>query len=354
MQAAPLPLEMFLEIALQSDLPAQLALTRLSTDLDIIVRPLIYSNIIVHGKERHLVHSLACNSRLPPMVKSLVLETVNRCSPPDTYGWRVVLMGMINLKHLVIAEGLPLSRNLIPQLPFRLMYFGARCALGGAWAEFIHSQKDLEELALDDKMITTLPALPRLRTLKARPSDAARFAESYRLHDVWLWDGSPYPGSAILNESNLSRFARSPAHLQTIRLGAGQLVLLMKEAPTLLSRLQHIAFDEDDEWLFFGHGGRLVPERILAAGAVLDGRFPDLKSIMLVSETDSYNVSDLLIANKGLVFSRALSSLCTAPLLHMFHFCAYDGCITLKNWRREDEKFHYKAWEEHGAWDLDE
>ncbi|KAJ7713968.1 hypothetical protein DFH07DRAFT_785846 [Mycena maculata] len=262
-------------------------------------------------------------------------------------------MGMINLKHLVIAEYLPLSRDLIPRLPFRLTYFGARCALGDAWAEFVHSQKDLEELALDDDMITRLPALPRLRTLKATPSDAARFAESYLLHDLWLWAGSPYPGGAILKERDLSRFSRSPAHLQTIRLGAGQLVLLMKEAPALLSRLQHIVFDEDDEWLFFGDGGRLVPERILAAGALLDARFPDLKSIMLVSETDSHNVSQVLIANKGLVFSRALSSLCTVPLLHTFHFCAYDGCLTSKNWRQEDEIFHYEAWEEHGAWDLD-
>ncbi|KAJ7719358.1 hypothetical protein DFH07DRAFT_784673 [Mycena maculata] len=42
----------------------------------------------------------------------------------------------------------------------------------------------------------------------------------------------------------------------------------------------------------------------------------------------------------GLIFLCALALLCMAPLLSTFHFCAFDGCITLKNWRRADKEYN--------------
>ncbi|KAJ7774530.1 hypothetical protein DFH07DRAFT_767228 [Mycena maculata] len=285
-------------------------------------------------------------NRSEPVKMDRYLIDAPRISPLDVREWRAALLGMSNLKQLVVAKQVPFAVTWIAELPFVLDSFGSAGSLTGAWAEMLR-QSDVKELSLNGELFAQLPTLPRLHTIKVRPADVARFAETHEVLDVWLWSGSPYSGEAILQETDLCRFAQSPARLHSICLGAKQILQLLAAAPALLTGLQHIALDKDEKWFLFGLGTRRLPAVLYKLGLALDGRFPDLKSLMLAAELSPGDLSCLLIADKGLVFSRILSRLCSAPLLRTFHFCAYDSCITLTKWGQVDEELHVADWAEH-------
>ncbi|KAJ7785316.1 hypothetical protein DFH07DRAFT_763908 [Mycena maculata] len=330
------------EIIQHCDLSTLLSLTRLDNSFDVLVRPFIYREIVMSRRAKMLI-------------KTLVFENTRANVRLE---WNRVLLRMQNLKHLVVTNQVPLAREAISRLPFCLIFFGARCTVAGAWADLVASQTSLEVLCFEDEFFSKLP------TLKARPADVARFMESHSsLLDVWLWSGSPNSGQAGLTSPELDRLTRSPSRPLTMRLGAGQLLILLDEAPALLSAVVHIAIDEDDDWWSFGFlltplaapktlltAGQ-TPNRLLLLAAGLDMRFPALKTLMFVPEMNpintGFNQGSRLIADIGFIFSRALRPLCTAPHLRTFHFCAYNGCVTLKNWGQLDEEFHVAEWEEH-------
>ncbi|KAJ7762070.1 hypothetical protein DFH07DRAFT_771349 [Mycena maculata] len=340
-----LPIDMHWEIIQHCDLSTLLSLTRLDNSFDVLVRPFIYREIVVSRRAKMLI-------------KTLVFENTRANVRLPEREWNRVLLRMQNLKHLVVTNQVPLSREAISRLPFRLIFFGACCTVAGAWADLVASQTSLEVLCFEDEFFSKLP------TLKARPADVAHFMESHSgLLDVWLWSGSPNSGQAGLTSPEIDRLTRSPSRPLTMRLGAGQLLILLDEAPALLSAVVHIAIDEDDDWWSFGFlltplaapktlltAGQ-TPNRLLLLAAGLDTRFPTLKTLMFVPEMNpintGFNQGSRLIADIGFIFSCALRPLCTAPHLRTFHFCAYDGCVTLKNWGQLDEEFHVAEWEEH-------
>ncbi|KAJ7769087.1 hypothetical protein DFH07DRAFT_768996 [Mycena maculata] len=323
--APKLPLDMHWEIVQWCDLPTLLSLTLLSSSFDDLVRPSIYCEIIVSRRAKLLGKH------------SLTRAGVEPCSAPHA--------------EPAAPRQVPLTREAISRLPFRLVFFGARCTVDGAWANLVASQTSLEVLCFEAEFFSKLPTLPNLATLKARPADVAHFMESHSLLDVWLWSGSPNSGDAGLTMPDIHRLAASPSRLLTMGLGAGQLLTLLNEVPAVLSAMEHIAIDEDDDWWSFGFLLTPTPNRLLLVGAGLDTRFPALKTLMFVSEMNpgdrGFNKGSRLIADIGLRFSSALWPLCTAPRLRTFHFCAYDGCITLKRWGQIDEEFHVADWEEH-------
>ncbi|KAJ7776647.1 hypothetical protein DFH07DRAFT_951782 [Mycena maculata] len=367
-----LPPEMYLEIALQSDLATLLCLTRLNKSFDGLIRPFIYRDIIVSRRAKKLVRALGDNDALVPMIVSLVFDYTGRRVHLPESEWNRALLRMCNLKHLVISQGVPLARETVLRLPFRLTSFGARCTVVGAWAELVASQTTLEILFLEAGFVAPeMPILPRLASLRAKPAEVARFMESPTLVNVWLWSGSPNPGQAGLTSPEILHLGLSPSRLLTIRLGAGQLCLLLSEAPTVLSTVEHIAIDEDDDWWSFGYLPTAMPNRLRGVGAGLDTRFPQLRTLMFISEMNPEDIGNRciwgsqpwglapqrdsrLVADIGLMFARALRPLCTVPRLRTFHFCAFDGCLTLKKWGGIDEELRVTDWEEHSVWDLEE
>ncbi|KAJ7760150.1 hypothetical protein DFH07DRAFT_772035 [Mycena maculata] len=365
-----LDLDVYTQIALLADLPTLLSLTRAHRDLDQLPQTSGYLPWYTY------YHCLFVNACSPPRkIKSLIFEDTRIDVRVPEQQWSFVMLHMPNLKHLLVTQYIPLAPDIIPHLPFSLAFFGSRCRVVRAWGDLIASQTDLEELALDSDLFVAVPTLPQLRTVKARPADVARLAQYHELVHVWLWSGTPLSGDADLKRADLEHFSASPSRLVTIRLGSEQLLLLLNAAPALLPTVQHIALDEDDEWFWFGLRPKAVTEMVLGVGAALDDRFPNLKSLTLVSDTypDRRHMADVgrrLIAEKGmpsaahylriltvtmagLVFSRVLAPLCTAPLLSTFHFCAHDGCITFTNWRCVDEEFDWAEFSAHAPWDFD-
>jgi hypothetical protein len=65
--------------------------------------------------------------------------------------WASVLAAMVNLWCLGIAPGLPLARDAISTLPFRLACFHSVGAVGGSWSEFVAFQGRLDRLYLDSE-----------------------------------------------------------------------------------------------------------------------------------------------------------------------------------------------------------
>ncbi|KAJ7775937.1 hypothetical protein DFH07DRAFT_766879 [Mycena maculata] len=316
-----LPPEMYLEIALQSDLATLLCLTHLNKSFDGLIRPFIYRDIVVSRRAKKLVRALGDNDALVPMIVSLVFDYTGRRVHLPESEWNRALLRMCNLKHLVISQGVPLARETVLRLPFRLTGFGARCTVVGAWAELVASQTTLEILFLEAGFVAPeMPILPRLASLRAKPAE---------------------------------------------------LCLLLSEAPVVLSTVEHIAIDEEDDWWSFGYLPTAMPNRLWGVGAGLDTRFPQLRTLMFVSEMNPEDIGNRciwgsqpwglapqrdsrLVADIGLMFARALRPLCTAPRLRTFHFCAFDGCLTLKKWGGIDEELCVADWEEHSIWDLEE
>ncbi|KAJ7750131.1 hypothetical protein DFH07DRAFT_961543 [Mycena maculata] len=367
-----LPSEMYWEIALQSDLVMLLCLTRLNKSFDGLIRPFIYRDIVVSRRAKKLVRALGDNNALVPIIVSLVFDYTGRQVHLPESEWNRALLRMCNLKHLVISQGVPLVRETVSRPPFRLTGFGARCMVIGAWAELVASQTTLEILFLEAGFVAPqMPTLPQLASLRAKPAEVARFMQSPTLVDVWLWSGSPNSGQAGLTSPEILHLGLSPSRLLTIRLGTGQLCLLLSEAPMVLSTVEHIVIDEDNDWWSFSYLLTTMPNRLQGVGAGLDTRFPRLRTLMFVSEMNPEDIGNRriwgsqpwglapqrdsrLIADIGLVFARGLRPLCTAPRLRTFHFCAFDGCLTLKKWGGVDEELHVAVWEEHIIWDLEE
>ncbi|KAJ7785317.1 hypothetical protein DFH07DRAFT_948399 [Mycena maculata] len=242
-QPAPprLPPDMHWEIIQHCDLSTILSLTRLNNSFDVLVRPFIYREIVVSRRAKMLVRALAKNGRLAPMIQTLVFEKTRANVRLPEREWNRVLLRMRNLEHLVVTHQVPLAREAVSRLPFHLIFLGARCTVAGAWADLVASQASLEVLYFEADFHAKLPMLPKLATLKAKPSDVARFMESHSgLLDVWLWSGSPNSGEAGLKTPDLHRLAASPSRLLTIRLGAGQLLMLLNEAPMVLSAVEHV------------------------------------------------------------------------------------------------------------------
>ncbi|KAJ7784909.1 hypothetical protein DFH07DRAFT_763522 [Mycena maculata] len=321
-------------IGVQGGLSVRVALMRLNSSIHELICPLIYRHIHISRRRAYgLIHSLLCNVNLPPMVKSLVFDEGEFRPHLDETEW--------------------------------LKFFGARTTIMRPWTGLLAVEPDLEELALNSQLFITPPELPQLRAIKARAADVAHFLECKDLIvDVWLAPQPLFPGESGLTSADLRRFSVSPSRLKNVRLGASQFLDIFKVAPDLLTSVHYIILDECNEWHHFCFGEQLPAGIVLETAALLNERFLNLETLMLVSESaprtpggasptkvcnsrsDSVPVPDVAPA---LVFSRVLSPLCRAPRLRTYHFCAFNHCVTFNNWGQVDEEVDVHEWEDHVA-----
>lgn len=172
----------------------------------------------------------------------------------DAGEWALVLPAMVHLRHLAITHAIPLERETIPHITFRLTFFASCCSVVGAWADFLATQSDLTEIALTSDLFANLPGtahLPNLVSVTGRPEELSKFTLHYStIEDLWFWPGPPR-GRRNLVAADLGRFSRSLARLSTLRIRGSQFLKLLDAAPALLSGLQALTLDEENGWHHF-------------------------------------------------------------------------------------------------------
>jgi hypothetical protein len=223
---------------------------------------------------RKLIHSLANNPSLPPLVrcfnyyfpsskfifvtnlshfKVISLIFADDATSVEVSEWTIVLPVLVNLWRLGITSRIPLPRDLMRSLPFRLTCFQATCAIGGAWKDFVASQPGLGKLYLDGDFcgaVSDSMVLPNLQSLKARPTDVARFVQTHPLCDAWFFTAAPL-GKETLSAVDLTHFDNTEYCLTTLRISAPDFLLLSAAAPEFVEVLHHLALDEDLTWSDF-------------------------------------------------------------------------------------------------------
>ncbi|KAJ6534402.1 hypothetical protein B0H19DRAFT_1080877 [Mycena capillaripes] len=324
-----------------------LNLIQLSSSVYNVMLPHLYCHIEVGARAMRFVNSLASNSRLPKIVKTLQFED-SPTTAVDPIQWARVLPAMANLRYLVICCGIPFPHEALPSITFKLRTFGSNSPVIGAWADFVASQKHLQELVFFSDFFGTPPGpekLPLLRSICGRPADLARFAHTHPLEDLWFLSGPPF-GRRSLKPVDLTLFASSRVQLNTIRICAAQFLALFRAAPTLLTNLRHIVLYEELTWSEFtlSLGSRMEGSALVAFAAALDHRFPLLRSLLLVCSQNTLERNRsrrLLLRSDGAFFSSVLLPWCTAPRLDTFRVYAADGCATWKNWRANVEELKY-------------
>ncbi|KAJ7863781.1 hypothetical protein B0H14DRAFT_2574721 [Mycena olivaceomarginata] len=248
----PLSFSIYVEVALFCGVATRLSLLRLTKSLNVILRHLLYRNITVQGTSaRKLVHSLANNPLLPPIVETLLFEDVS--THVNLEEWTRVLPQLVNLWCLGIAPNIPLPQQAIPRITFRLTCFQAICSVAGAWRDFIASQSILDEIYLNSFFWGDVPGpqqLPHLRSLKGHPQDLVNFAAVHSLVDIWVFTGVPLH-THVFSPSDLEKLAASPSRLFTIRISALDFLAVLEAAPALLMMLRHLVIDEDLSWSNF-------------------------------------------------------------------------------------------------------
>ncbi|KAJ7808207.1 hypothetical protein B0H14DRAFT_3482607 [Mycena olivaceomarginata] len=254
-----------------------------------VVCPVLYRHIEVEKTALKLIESLANNNHLPRMIRSLIFRDSFATQVISTQ-WTAVLVAMTNLERLVICRTIPLPLDILPSITFQLKSFGCAGSVVGPWTEFVRSQTVVEELFFDSDFFGPAPGpalLPQLRRMKGLSSDLARFARYHPLCNLWFYLASPHQRRA-LDTHDLDLFALSPARLSSIRIGADQFVQLFHAAPNLVTNVS-----DGDVQLSFSHHRVHSPHLVGRA--------------------------------EGIQISRALSDLCSAPLLQKFRVDAYDG-----------------------------
>ncbi|KAJ7480535.1 hypothetical protein B0H11DRAFT_1915934 [Mycena galericulata] len=304
-------------IATLSDVDTCVSLLRMSQTVYLLVCPLIYRHLLLGFCAKQAVHSMAENSRLPGL--SLFSQDQFH-THVDAAEWAFILPALCNLNFLIVGRYIPLPRQVIPHLIFRLKAFGSSGDVVGPWAELIAAQAQLEELIFDCDFFGAPPTpqqLPRLRAMKGRPEDLAKFAQHYHLRDLWFFQGPPF-GRRTLRAADLEKFALSPSRLYTIRIRAAELSMLYNAAPEVVATLGHIVLDEDLDWYEYvvtmsSLGGAM--ERVVAA---INLRRHPLGSLMLVCSRNS------------------IDRFQSRPLLRRSD--AVDGVATWTKWGQPDEQ----------------
>lgn len=172
----------------------------------------------------------------------------------DPGDWALVLPKMHNLGHLTITQAIPLQRTIVPSITFRLTFFASVGSVVGPWADFLATQPELVEIALTSDLFANIAGtahLPNLLSITGRPEELSKFALHYHtINDLWFWPGPPR-GRRNLVATDLERFSRSLARLSTLRIRGSQFLKLLEAAPALLSGLQGLTLDEENDWYYF-------------------------------------------------------------------------------------------------------
>ncbi|KAJ7363876.1 hypothetical protein DFH08DRAFT_798339 [Mycena albidolilacea] len=205
-------------------------------------------------------------------------------------------------------------------LPLCLTCFQAACAIGGAWKDFVASQPGLSELYLDGEFCGAVPEsmmLPNLQSLKARPTDIARFVETHALCDAWFFTGAPL-GTETLSAVELTVFDNAEYCLTSLRISAPDFVLLSAAALEFLEVLRHLVLDKDLTWADFTLelGAHCVAGSTFGRVAtVLDGQFIHLKSVLLVCARSTQGRSQRwpLLVSDAKCFSKVLALHSNSP-----------------------------------------
>ncbi|KAJ6578441.1 hypothetical protein B0H19DRAFT_1253680 [Mycena capillaripes] len=326
-----LSLDLIWRVAMFSDTDVRLVFLLTSRAVYSHLCSLLYRYIVVGIQAKKLVRSLAKNHVLPPLVKSLIFE--DPAARVDPGQWASILPAMPNLIWLIISPCIPLSREVIPHIAFRLEVFGSISSVGGAWVEFVASQHTLLELSIDSDFLGEVPTLPLLRSMKGRPADLARFAQHHSLLDLWFYTGPPYSRRG-LEPADLQLFLGAQTRLCTLRMWPSQFLLLLGAAPTVVATLQHLVLDEDPSWAAFTVDGSstLGEHSPLARVATQLGTLRCMENLLLVCSRHPDRPRRFLQRSDGAFFSRAMSARCTAPRLREFHFYGMDGFATWTNW----------------------
>ncbi|KAJ7817191.1 hypothetical protein B0H14DRAFT_2602194 [Mycena olivaceomarginata] len=249
---SPIPFEMFLRVVAFCPLRERAVITRLCKQLLPLFRHITNA--------RKLIHSLANNPSLPPLVISLIFA--DDATSVEVSEWTIVLPTLVNLWRLGITSRIPLPPDLMRSLPFRLTCFQATCAIGGAWKDFVASQPGLGELYLED---------------------VARFVQTHPLCDAWFFTGAPL-GKETLLAVDLTHFDNTEYCLTTLRISASDFLLLSAAAPEFVEVLRHLVLDEDLTWSDFTleSGADCVAGSTFGRVATtLDGQYIHLMSVLL-------------------------------------------------------------------------
>jgi hypothetical protein len=161
----------------------------------------------------------------------------------------------------------------------------------------------------------------------------------------------------------LTLFAATFSRIDTIRISAPDLLLLISAALKFVSMLAHIVIDEDLTWTdftlsggpslvfygnFFSLNGAdclsLQSSNLLAKLATaLDRSFIYLQTLLLVCSHQRTGRAHrrLLHCRDAVCFSKVMSAHCLAPSLRTFHFYADDGFVAVTNWGRVEEEMEF-------------
>jgi hypothetical protein len=188
-------------------------------------------------------------------VKTLCFEDPD--ARVDIEQWDTIFPAMKNLTHLALAPSTFLmSPDVLPLIKCRLRYFHALSSVGGVWLDFLDNMVTLEVFLLHGSLRGRAPGpLPRLYAIKGRAADLAKFAEWHiTLCHLWVDKSEPLAQSH-LGPVELTLFAATFSRLDTIRISAPDLLLLISAAPKFVSMLAHIVVDEDLTWSDFTLNG---------------------------------------------------------------------------------------------------
>ncbi|KAK7028439.1 hypothetical protein R3P38DRAFT_2704249 [Favolaschia claudopus] len=318
----------YLEIGLCVRLHELLVLLRVCSELNVLLRHYLYRHIGCERSAGRLIDSLAKNSSLPPMVRSLTFEKPGRVCMEQ---WESIWPQLRNLDYLTICGNLPLPRRLQRLSTCRLTYFAAKCTVIRSWVDFIATQPDIDEMRFDREFLGPVPKpelLPKLCALKARPNDWVKFAEVYSLYHIWSYTGEGLAHDN-LTFASLHRLSRSPSRLSTLRISCHDFLAIVGYAPRLLNRLRHLVLDEDLTWTEFtlSENPTGLEDSTWARVAASLTDFTYLQGIFLVCGQTALGRANRrrLRRSDGSAFSKILDSNCKAPSLKAFRFYTCDG-----------------------------
>ncbi|KAK7046258.1 hypothetical protein R3P38DRAFT_3175538 [Favolaschia claudopus] len=348
--------DIYLEVARLSDRNDQISLCRVSKEVYLNSRFLLYQNIYVRGSAANaLVDTLDKNTDLPPIVASLLFADEDAFV--DIVQWERVIVQLKNLRFLGIAPLIPLRRSWIPRLCFRLSWFESLSTVSDEWLDLLRRQSSLEHLVFGDSFHGDIPTsneLPLLQTIYAPGPVIAQFAKHLRFRHI-RFDYDRYLASWSLLPSEALDFSLSSSKITTIRISAPDLLKLITHgAQDVLSPLEHVVLEEDRSWT--DHLYTNIPLLTTSLGkvvAMLDGSFPQLKSLVLVcaSRRGPYVRRRLLSSQDGNHFANSLSAVCSAPALRTFRFFTTTSKDSWVNWgTAEEAKVRFDGFSYYQTW----
>ncbi|KAJ7478025.1 hypothetical protein B0H11DRAFT_2234354 [Mycena galericulata] len=323
-----IPLDVCWEIAHHSSAHSVSSRSQLSTAHVQMLRPLLYRDVQVFDAAHILVKSLIFNASLFAYV--------------DERDWANAVVSLNNLRHLTIAPHVPLDSACIPHITFRLQSFSVQGRMTMPWTALMHAQPELEELHFLGDLTGLTPgteALPSLRHVTGRVDQIAKFAAVHPLNSAVFWRASL---QRHLHTRDMQRFNSSPVRMTAIRITANHLVTLFAMVPRFFETLKRLALDEETSWGQVSSKNRQL--LFTAASIVNERRIPDLDYIFLicshiprptiVCQMPRRVIDRRLRLEHAAEFSTMMHP---SPSLKNFHFCALDGCHTIRNWGEENE-----------------